>query len=404
MIGWPPMSELRLFRRHLANCTHKHEGRAFQSCSCPFWCDGRERGKRILKSMGTASLARAQRKLDRMNDPTAPAPAMPVKEAIASYLEDCAIRNLAVSTVRSYRKTLAHFEAFSVQHAYPTLESLTIEAFDRFRVSRRGRDQNKPAKPSTLRKEIECLRAFCAFSVERGWMKANLAKKLRPPKESTPATLPFEPAEVTAILNACEKIGNREHAASKRARERARAFVLVLLYSGLRISDAAALTRSSVNATTGHLLMRQMKTGAALHIKLSGSVLNALDELPRENEKYFFWNGKGKLATQVGNLRKTISRVLKIAGVIGHPHRFRDTFAVSLLERDVPIRTVQLLLGHTSVRTTEKHYAPFVKSQQRLLDAAVDKLDFGESLSELPKRGLKKAVRNAKRNVRTASA
>jgi integrase len=37
---------------------------------------------------------------------------------------------------------------------------------------------------------------------------------------------------------------------------------------------------------------------------------------------------------------------------------------------------VQLLLGHTSVQTTEKHYAPFVTSQQRLLDAATDRLDF----------------------------
>jgi len=355
--------------------------------------------------METSNWERAERRLLKMIDPDAPAtPAASIAESIGAYLDDCAVRALAESTIRGYRKMLGHFQDFAAHEAYPTLESFNIEALDRFRASRRGRDQTKAAKPSTLRKEIECLRAFCAFAMDRGWMKTNLAKNLRPPKESSLPTLPYDTSEVRLILDACSKLGNRDHAATMRARERAMAFILLLLYSGLRISDGAALERSRLNPKTGHLLIRQAKTGAPLHVKLPKSAIEALLALPKESTQYFFWNGIGKLATQVGNLRKTISRVLKIAGVKGHPHRFRDTFAVRLLEQDVPIRTVQLLLGHTSVRTTEKHYAPFVKSQQRLLDDAVDKLDFGESLSELPKRGLKKAVRNPKRDVRPATA
>lgn len=65
----------------------------------------------------------------------------------------------------------------------------------------------------------------------------------------------------------------------------------------------------------------------------------------------------------------------------GHPHRFRDTFSVSLLEKGEDLRTAQLLLGHTSIKTTEKHYAPFVQSFQRILDAATAKLDFGTAKS-----------------------
>jgi integrase len=64
------------------------------------------------------------------------------------------------------------------------------------------------------------------------------------------------------------------------------------------------------------------------------------------------------------------------AGVEGHPHRFRDTFAVRLLEKGVPIDQVSTLLGHTSVNTTEKYYAPWVRSRQKLLDEAVAALDF----------------------------
>ena len=73
----------------------------------------------------------------------------------------------------------------------------------------------------------------------------------------------------------------------------------------------------------------------------------------------------------------------------GQPHRFRDTFSVSLLSKGEELRTVQLLLGHTSVKTTEKHYAPFVESFQRVLDAATAKLDFGTRRGTRSRKGSK---------------
>ncbi len=88
-----------------------------------------------------------------------------------------------------------------------------------------------------------------------------------------------------------------------------------------------------------------------------------------------------KLLTAIGDARRTVFRVLKVPNVKGHPHRFRDTFSVRLLEQGEDLRTVQLLLGHTSIRTTEKHYAPFVQSFQRILDAATAKLDFSGTKS-----------------------
>jgi integrase len=50
---------------------------------------------------------------------------------------------------------------------------------------------------------------------------------------------------------------------------------------------------------------------------------------------------------------------------------FRDTFAVELLLAGVPIDQVSLLLGHSSVKITERHYAPFCKARQEQLSAAV---------------------------------
>lgn len=52
-------------------------------------------------------------------------------------------------------------------------------------------------------------------------------------------------------------------------------------------------------------------------------------------------------------------------------HRFRDTFAVELLLKGLPIEQVSVLLGHSSLRVTEKHYAPWVKARQDQLEQSV---------------------------------
>jgi len=58
-----------------------------------------------------------------------------------------------------------------------------------------------------------------------------------------------------------------------------------------------------------------------------------------------------------------------VAGIQnGHPHRFRDTFAVETLLAGTPLEQVAALLGHSSIKVTERHYAPWVKYRLQQLE------------------------------------
>jgi integrase len=99
-------------------------------------------------------------------------------------------------------------------------------------------------------------------------------------------------------------------------------------------------------------------------------VVSPLAATPRVTEKFFIWSGSGKLESIVRSWQTRLRRLFKLANVQdGHAHRFRDAFAVELLLAGAPIERVSVLLGHQSVRISEKHYAPWVRARQEQLEA-----------------------------------
>jgi integrase len=109
-------------------------------------------------------------------------------------------------------------------------------------------------------------------------------------------------------------------------------------------------------------------------VLIPSDVAEALLAIKHRNPKYFFWTGNSRVVSVASFWPKRIAEVFKLAGIQNaHTRRFRDTFAVSLLEADVSIENVSRLLVHQSVRITEKHYSPWVKTRQDALDKAVEK-------------------------------
>ncbi len=217
-------------------------------------------------------------------------------------------------------------------------------------------------------KKLERLRAVGSFFVDRGWWTENLALKLKRPKVKEAPTMPYTRDEMSALLAACDQYTDWHGYAGQENARRLRAFILLARYSALRVSDLASC---AVDRLSGNrLFLYTQKTNVPVHIPLPPFVVEALEACPRISPGYWFWTGVGSKETLAGNWRRTFRRLCKIASAQGgHPHRFRDTLAVELLLDGMPIERVSILLGHSSVRITERHYSPWVQARQTQLEA-----------------------------------
>ncbi len=144
-------------------------------------------------------------------------------------------------------------------------------------------------------------------------------------------------------------------------------------YSGLRLNDAVTLERARL--TGNRLFLYQQKTGLPVYLPLPSHVVEFLRKLPNTNSRYFFWTGQGLHYRASNCWHASLQRLSKWAKLEkrAHPHMLRDTFVVELLLAGVPIDQVSILLRHASVKTTERHYAPFVKARQEQLVLSVEK-------------------------------
>lgn len=355
---------LTLWRRHTATCPHRAKGRDYLKCTCPLWADGYLDGKRVLrKSLGTCDMARARKKAVMLEAPDTRI-YKSIGDAKDAFMDKCKSDGLGDSTRRKYRNTLLHLEAFGESKGIDSVSDLTVEILDGFRASRK-------IAPITASKELQQLRQFCQFCVERRWMEKNPARSIKQPRNLKPNDVePYTSQEVAAILGACDFIGQNAY-----ERLRAKAIILTLRYTALRIGDVAMLERNRITKEGNYwrVFLRTEKNGKPVFLPIPEEMKAALDFLPipqgtKGDSKHFFWSGISTPKSIKSMADRTLRSVFARSEVPrSHAHRFRHTLATELLGRGASFEEVADVLGN-SPAVVRRHYAKWSPARQSRID------------------------------------
>ncbi len=393
---------LNLYRRHGSHC---HGGRALHSmsyeadelrrgwkkCACSIYASGTLCGR--FKRQNTNCIAWNDAKaavapleaaegwdafassapspeLESVGpEPVAPDPprGIAIGEAIESFLSRCENRGVESSTISKYKTFTKQLRAYCDGRGYVRLEQLTVLDMDRFYASW------KDAKRSRAKK-LERLKGFIRFCVKRKWLAENIAEDLEAPEGSSiPADkAPFTDDEIKRIYAACDALGGPRPAGPggrSWSGEDVKDFILLSVYTGLRISDVATFDISR-RLNGNDVFLRMHKTKKELYTWIPDWLVNRLRARERRHGAVIFKRGESRVMRTMAELwRNSLERVFKQAGKFDAPptpHRFRYTFVRMLLQNGVSIADVAELIGDTET-IVRKHYAKWVPERQARL-------------------------------------
>jgi site-specific recombinase XerD len=291
-----------------------------------------------------------------------------IEGAVKLYLGDRMAQHLRDSTISKLTTVFQkQFVTWCHENKLYLLRELTLPYLQAWRST--WKDGALASK-----KKQERVRGFFWFCHRNKWISDNPALGLSRIKADSHVADYFTPDEFKKIIVAVDKFGKIE---SQRAR--LKGMVYLLRWSGLAIRDAVTLERAALGADD-RLILRRVKTGVAVMLPLQPQIAHYLRHMMESsNDRYFFWSGKGLPKSAVADWQRALRRLFELADLKHadgtpkrcHPHMFRHTFSIEMLVRGVPIEDVARLLGHSSVRTTEKYYASWVKARADRLEQSV---------------------------------
>lgn len=208
----------------------------------------------------------------------------------------------------------------------------------------------------TIAKKLSAIRSFFKFLQRRGILQENPVVRIRGPKR--PQMLPEVPSpqEVSTLVEAPQGDGIRE------VRDRA---ILELLYgTGLRVSELCGLSLSDISMVQRFVRVlgkgrkeRVVPFGSAV-VRALGAYLARRDELlpPGSSETAVFLNARGGRLS-VRGVFGVVDKYARASGVFraNHPHALRHAYATHLLDGGADLRSIQELLGHASLSTTQRY-------------------------------------------------
>jgi integrase/recombinase XerD len=263
-------------------------------------------------------------------------------EPVSGYLDRLvAERGLSPHTVDAYRRDLAQFFSFCDRYGCGGVTDVDRRTIRRFvaQLTTRGY-----ARRSVARK-TSAVRAFFADGSRRGIVTVNPADGVGTPRrhERLPRSLPER--RLGAMLDAV----TGDHPSDLRDR----AILEVLYGTGMRVSELASLT---VHDVAGDLIRVMGKGSRERVVPLAGAAREAVDEYSARGRPRLAGPGAGESLWVGGRGGPLGARGIRriVRGRLGtYPHAVRHSFATHLLERGADLRTVQELLGHIELATTQ---------------------------------------------------
>jgi integrase/recombinase XerC len=265
-------------------------------------------------------------------------------------------RRLATLTLEAYERDTRQFFQFLTGHAggppgLADIADLRPSDLRAFLSKRRGGG----AGARTLGRGLAAIRSFLRFLERRGLASAAGAAALRAPKQSKSLPRPLTAADARRVVSSSEQIADDPWIAARNAA------VLTLLYgSGLRISEALGLSGTDLAGPDDTILRIVGKGGKTRLVPVLPVALRAVAEYRRLCPFHISSNGPLFRGARGGPLAAAIiqreMRKLRSAlnlPATASPHALRHSFATHLLGRGGDLRTIQELLGHASLSTTQ---------------------------------------------------
>ncbi len=263
-------------------------------------------------------------------------------EKFIRYLE--IEKNYSPHTILNYRMDLEDFKKFCQETELEKIDYLYLRKY--LAVLKEKSLGNR-----SIGRKLSALRSFFRFLTRESYLKSNPILMLSSPKleKHLPSFMTEE--EVAKVIEAAFPKDDKDE---RILRDRA---ILETFYSsGLRISELVAMDLGTVDFISG--IIKVMGKGKKERVVPVGdmamkAIRRYLDARKKKNEAIFL-NKNGRRITTRG-VRDIVEKYLKSAGIARgvSPHTLRHSFATHLLNRGADLRTVQELLGHANLSTTQ---------------------------------------------------
>ena len=280
-----------------------------------------------------------------------------MREAIESFLSYLAVeKGFSENTVAAYRNDLYQLTSFIEEEAAKAGRSASWPGF--------GRDEmlsyllnlsERNYAATTKSRKVAAAKSFFAFMTTEGKVKDNPTQNVRSPKTGKSLPKPISISEVRRLLEQPRKLSTLEA-------KRDRAMLELLYASGMRVGELVSLDLGSVDTREGYVRCFGKGHKERL-IPIYERATSAVEEYREEtrphlahnaDEKALFLNRRGKRLTRQGFWQKIkeYARAADLSAEIT-PHTLRHSFATHMLSGGADLRSVQELLGHANISTTQ---------------------------------------------------